>query len=143
MPTTAPPLIPPLEPPTAAAEERDGFVPADVTPVHRSLVALRVEDAGALERAGLGAASARLLAVAPLRAGAVELANTDWLPWRTTPAVEPPAREGAGFCARCGAGAVAVALLAADVRDVPTLPLVVAAAVCAGAVAADGDASAG
>lgn len=102
IPASTAPLSPPLSPPTAAAEARDGFAPAEATPLHRSAVALRVEAAGPAstgaaaffdERAGL-----LLAAVAGLDAfGAAELLTTAWLPVRVTPAVEPLVRAGAEF----------------------------------------------
>ena len=102
MPATTPPLSPPLSPPTAAADARDGFAPAEATPLHRSPVALRVEAAGP----GAGAAAfaedcAELLPVAVvadwLACGAVELRNTAVLPARVTPAVAPLARAVTEF----------------------------------------------
>ena len=98
IPASTEPLRPPLSAPTAAAEARDGFAPADATPVHRSPVALRVEATGP---ASAGAAlfadeRAELLAFAfvadCVARGAVELLNTAWLPARVTPAVAPLVR---------------------------------------------------
>ena len=93
------PLSPPLCPPAAEAEARDGFAPAEATPLHRSAVALRVEAAGA---ALLAEERALLLLVAAgadrvAFAGAVELLNTDWPPARVTPAVEPLTRAATGL----------------------------------------------
>lgn len=75
----AAPLIPPLSPPdAAAAEASDGLAPDEVTPLHRSPVALRVEVAGA---GAAGALALALLCAGALdRVGAVELANTVWPP---------------------------------------------------------------
>jgi|GEM_PF-6799249 len=72
------PLEPPCEP-AAAADASDGVVPADRTPLQRSLDALRVEGAGAV----LLATGAELLLAFDVRgfaaalAGAAELAKTD------------------------------------------------------------------
>ena len=80
MPAIAAPLSPLSLPPVAAAEARDGLAPDEVTPLHRSPVALRVEVAGTL--GCCTGALALLLAGAGVldRAGAVELANTCWPP---------------------------------------------------------------
>lgn len=72
LPATRPPS-PPLFPPASAAEARDGFAPAEGTPLH-----LRA------------AADALLL---PDERGAVELEKTDCPPCRVTPAVAPLTRE--------------------------------------------------
>ncbi len=138
-----PPLSPPLAPPTAAADVREGFAPAEATPLHRSLVALRVEGAGVVfagavlfadERAALLVAV--LLCVA--FTGAVELLNTAWPACVVTPAVEPLARVAAG-CALLAAG-VRWAWAGAVDRRVTVLvsrtaPLVVPAAARAGVAA--------
>ena len=95
MPATAPPLTPPLlAPPTEAAEARDGFVPAEVTPLHRSAETLRAEaGAGAVllteERADVLAVA---VDVALALLGAVELAKTVCPPSRAVPAVAPLTR---------------------------------------------------
>jgi len=150
MPAITPPLSPPLSPPAAAAEARDGFAPADATPLHRSPVALRVEAAGPASAGAAVLADERaellpLAAVADwLACGAVEL-----LPARVTPAVAPLTRAVTEF-----RGAVAGCVRAADgvrvadgvrcacvvercgraaVFDWPTAPLVVADAERAGA----------
>lgn len=169
MPAITPPLSPPLSPPTAAAEARDGFAPADATPLHRSAVALRVEAAGPASAGAAVFADARaallpLAVVADwLARGAVELLNTARLPARVTPAVAPFTRAVTGFRAvveDC-VGAVAPVRAADGVRcacvvercgraavfDRATAPLVVAEAERAGTGAEacgwDGDAAAG
>jgi len=84
MPAIAAPLSPLSVPLAAAAEARDGLAPDDVTPLHRSPVALRVELTGVLGcfAGALAGAFALLGAGAEVleRVGAVELANTDWPP---------------------------------------------------------------
>jgi hypothetical protein len=99
IPASTEPLRPPLSSPTAAAEARDGFAPAEATPLHRSAAALRVEATGPESAAGavlFADEREELLALALLAArlarGAVELLNTAWSPARVTPAVAPLVR---------------------------------------------------
>lgn len=136
MPATAPPLSPLSCAPAEAAEASDGCVPEDVTPLHRSAVAVRVEAAGAAVSAG---ADARLVlrdGVAA-RVGAVELADADWPDRSVTPAVAalmPVAALGV----RAALGAVGRTALPVVTREGVgradlTAPLVVADALCAGA----------
>ena len=109
MPNTAPPLIPPLCPPAEAAEDRDGFAPAELTPLHRSAEALLAE-AGAGAELFSEERAAELLEGAVALLGAVELANTAWPPSLATPAVAPLTRALTAPVLRAagvdGAGAV-------------------------------------
>lgn len=104
IPATMAPLRPPLVPPdVAAADASDGLEAAELTPLHRSAVAVRVDAAGAAgalavlfvaERVALLLADAVLLVAF---AGAVELAKTGWPFCLVTPAVDPLTREVTGF----------------------------------------------
>jgi hypothetical protein len=100
-------MIAPLDPPpcdaAAVADASDGVVPADFTPDHRSLDALRVEPTGAVLLA-----TALLLAFAvrlEVALAGAELLNTAWPPaCVVTPAVEPLTRALTALCgARAGA----------------------------------------
>lgn len=136
-PSTTPLPSPPDCPPAVASAAEIGEVAADVTPLHRSLVALRVA-------AGAGAGAVRLL-FARDGAGALELENTACVPWLVTPAVEPASRAATGGCPPeagglgcvcgpldCGGG---VAPLADPEAEAPVLG---GAVLCAGAVGACG-----
>ncbi len=74
-PATAPPPRPPCEP-ADEAEARDGRA-ADLTPLHRSPLALRVAAAGAEDRAGAAAVERACVLVLLAALGAVELEKTD------------------------------------------------------------------
>lgn len=73
LPAIRAPLIPPLSP-SASAADRDGFAPAEATPLHSRCAA----------------ADAAFFAD---ERGAVELAKTDRPPCRAKPAVDPATRD--------------------------------------------------
>ncbi len=131
-----------MPPAAAVADASEGREAAELTPLHRSAVAVRVEAAGAVFAAG-----AVLLAVEraePLLVdavlldafGAAELAKTGWPFCLVTPAVDPLTRDVTALW-RAGAGFVTARL------DSRTAPLVEADALCAGAETAGALACAG